>query len=499
MNAAAPVAVPRTGMRPLSLRAKAVLAFAAVALYFLASGVILSLQREKAIAIVEELESLNRVESTLARVNTFASQAVLRINEHLDDGEPRRVVEAVELDAESVAAGLNGLTAWYPQAATMVQRLRAALAEARADPKRAAIVELRGQMSGLGMQLDQLTREVRARHDRMWGRYRETYDSVTLVAALLFATGLLVFGGLVMVFFRRLAWDLGAVAERSMEIVRGYRGEPIAVSRHDEVGTLMESVNRMQTILRDREREIEVARQQRFHQEKMVAIGSLAAAVAHEINNPIAAIEGVAQSIATVKGPDCPMHGADCRPELILEHTRRIAGITRQLSELASQRSTEAEWTDVNGIARATTTFVSYDPRFRAVRMDLALDPAVPAAWAVDDHVTQVLMNLLINAADALKALAAGERRIEVRTTAGGGFVHLAVRDNGPGMTPEVLARAFEEGFTTKAEGSGIGLFMCRTLVEKGGGRVVLDSGPDRGTVVTVSLPCNPPQGDPPP
>lgn len=491
MNATpAPSAPVPASFGPLSLRAKAVIAFAAVALYFLAAGVVLSVQREKAIAIVEELESVNRVEATLARVNTFASQAVLRINEQADLEPPRRIVESVELEVESIAAGLGGLTAWYPQAGAMVQRLRAVLAGARAEPSRAAVLELRAQMGGLALQLDQLSRETRTRHDRMWNAYRATYDSVTLAAGVLFALGLCGFGGLVIGFFRRLAWDLGSVAERSMDVVRGYRGDPMAVTRRDEVGSLMESVNRMQTILRDREREIEVARQQRFHQEKMVAIGSLAAAVAHEINNPIAAIEGVAESIPVAPGAD--------GPRLILEHTRRIAGITRQLSRLGSQRSTDPEWIDVNGLARATTSFMSYDPRLRAVRTALELDPAVPAAWAVDDHVTQVLMNLLINAADALAVVPAAERRIEVRTREREGFVELTVRDNGPGMARHVLDHAFDEGFTTKAEGSGIGLFMCRTLVEKGGGRIALASIPGEGTEVAVSLPSQPPPGVPP-
>jgi two-component system, NtrC family, sensor kinase len=167
-------------------------------------------------------------------------------------------------------------------------------------------------------------------------------------------------------------------------------------------------------------------------------------------------------------------------------------GITRQLQQLTRPGSNEAEWTDLNALARATCTFVSYDPRFRNVRMDLFLDDAVPAVWAVADHVTQVLMNLLINAADALRD--ASERRLEVRTAIDGASVRLEIRDTGSGMSPEIAARAFDEGFTTKPEGSGIGLFMCKTLVERDGGRISLHSQQGIGTAITIWLPSSSPE-----
>lgn len=487
----APHAAPHW-LRPLSLRAKAVIAFAAVALYFAAAGVVVSMERDKLTRVVEDLERLAQVEATLARVNLFASHTVLKINESYFNAEPRDIVNSVALDVESISAGLGALTGWYPHAAQMGARLDRALATARASSAPGGVIELRRAMHDLAADLDQLSREARARHESMWNGYRVTYDSVTVMAATLSVFGLAIFGSLVMVFFRRLAWDLRLLAGRAVEVVRGYRGAPLEVTRRDEVGALMDAVNRMQLILREREQQIEVSRQQRFHQEKMVAIGSLAAAVAHEINNPIAAIEGVAQQIHDVKDGGCPSGGGFCQPELILQHTRRIVGITRQLQQLTRPGSNEAEWTDLNALSRATCTFVSYDPRFRNVRMDLFLDDTVPAVWAVADHVTQVLMNLLINAADALRD--ASERRLEVRTAIDGASVRLEIRDTGSGMGPEVAARAFDEGFTTKPEGSGIGLFMCKTLVERDGGRISLHSQQGIGTAITIWLPSSSPE-----
>ena len=482
------------GLGPISLRAKAILFFAAIALYLLMAGVVVSWQRSQMLHIIEDLETLNQVESTLARVNTFASQAVLKINEGYFSAEPRQIAEAIELDLESITAGVRSLGGWYPAGDEMLRRLEAAYARAARTPARSAVVELRSTMNALTADLDPLARSLRTRHERMWTEYRTNYDSVTLIAAILFLLGLTAFGAAAMVFFRRLTWDLRVLAERAVELVRGYRGEPLRVARRDEVGDLMDAVNRMQHLLREREQQVEIARQQRFHQEKMAAIGSLAAAVAHEINNPIAAIEGVAQSIGGTVGLACPGRGVDCHPELILEHTRRIAGITRQLSQFAAPGAAEAEWTDVNGLVRATCAFMSYDPRFRAVRIEQQLDGSVPAAWAVGDHLTQVVMNLLINAADALAQVPPGERRIDIASASEGDFVRVTIADNGPGMPPEVLARAFDEGFTTKREGSGIGLFLCRSLLQRGGGNIAVESDVGKGTRVTLWLPCLAPQ-----
>lgn len=479
---------PRRSSWRHSLRAKAIFAFAAVIAYAVLAGGLLSIQRARLVDIVEDLERLNKVEATLARVNTFVGQAIIKINDGYFAADPARVVESVRLDIESASAGLGGLADWAAAAPPMNRRLDEALAEARRSGSRDALVELRSAVRRLALDLDRLSREAQARHDGVWTAHRTHYDAVTLTAVAMFMVGLALFGGLAMVFFRRLAWDLRTLSERAVEVVRGYRGQSLPVTRRDEVGDLMDAVNRMQHVLREREQLIEVSRQQRFHQEKMVAVGSLAAAVAHEINNPIAAIEGVAQSISEERARQCASGGGICQPELILVHTRRIVGITRQLSQLTSSRSTHAEWTDLNALAHGTCTFITFDPRFREVKLALRLDAAIPAVWAVPDHVTQVLMNLLINAADAFSGRG-GERRIDVSSAPADGMVRLVVADNAGGMGEQVARRAFDEGFTTKEHGSGIGLFMCKTLLERGGGKISLESRVGVGTTITVLLP----------
>jgi signal transduction histidine kinase len=146
----------------------------------------------------------------------------------------------------------------------------------------------------------------------------------------------------------------------------------------------------------------------------------------------------------------------------------------------------------VNALVRSTCSFTCYDKRFRGIRLDFDLDPGLPAVSTVADHVTQVLMNLMINAADAMSGADAPQApciRVATRQVEGG--IEVTLQDNGHGMSREVLARAFDESFTTKpaGRGRGIGLFLCKTLMEEAGGRIALASAPGSGTTATLFLP----------
>jgi len=263
------------------------------------------------------------------------------------------------------------------------------------------------------------------------------------------------------------------------------------VTRADEIGALERSVNRMRQELVAHEAQVEMARQQQFHREKMAAVGGLAAQIAHEINNPIAAIAGVAEAMCeTHRATGCAARGAACQPELILQQARRVAAITRQISEFSSPQAAEPQLLDLNGVVENACAFARYDARLSKLRLDLALERQLPAVHGVGDHLTQVLMNLLVNAADAISETGA-PGLIRVATEARGGAVLMSVSDNGAGMDAGVRARAFDEFFTTKPKGKGcgIGLALSRRLLREAGADIELESERGRGTVVTVRLP----------
>ena len=304
----------------------------------------------------------------------------------------------------------------------------------------------------------------------------------------------MVFGIGVTLFFSRLSTDIRELEARAVAVVGGYRGEPLDITRNDEVGRLMHAVNRMQRELGDRERQQALSSQQRFHQEKMAAVGSLAAAVAHEISNPLNSISGIAQyTMDTVQSRQRP----DDRTlydnaELTLKQTERIGSIVRQLADLSAPRSPDPELLHVNELVRTVCNLIRYDNRFRRAELVSDLDHDLPAVRAVADHLTQVLMNLLINAADAMEGVAGRKPTIHVATRRVNGEIVLSVSDNGIGMDPEVLAHAFEQSFTTKpaGRGRGIGLYLCKMMIEEMHGSVELESTPGAGTTAKVRLPC---------
>jgi signal transduction histidine kinase len=233
-------------------------------------------------------------------------------------------------------------------------------------------------------------------------------------------------------------------------------------------------------------------RQTYFHQEKMAAIGTLAAGVAHEIGNPIAAISGLAQEMIATRDVGCGTCGG-CSPELIVAQTTRLASITREIAEFASPRAAEPQYMDLNEQIRNTTSLLRYDGRLKHVALNLELDPQLPAIYGVADKFTQLVMNLLINAMDALDGVTGRAPAITVATRVGGQRAILVVEDNGCGMAPATRDRAFEAFFTTKpaGKGTGLGLSLCYSIVKTHGGNIELVSTVGTGTRVQMDFPLD--------
>lgn len=385
-----------------------------------------------------------------------------------------------------------------PEVALNLNRVDAAYAEADGQPSRATmsrlVVELartKDEFGGLAQQLQDVRKQ-------MAEQYRQRTDSVAMTTLFLGMSGLALLGAIMALFFRRLTIDLGVLRTRALDIVNGYRGKPIAIRRHDEVGQLMAAVNSMATALDKREKELIVERQKSFHQEKMAAIGTLAAGVAHEIGNPIAAIAGIAQQMqeryaehhcAGDAEGNCP----HCQASLIQEQTARLAAITREISEFASPQPAEPQLLDLNALLRSTSNLIRYDKRLHRIDLQLNLDHHLPAIHGVADQIVQVIMNLLINAMDALDTVTDRQPTIIVLTMERGDHVCLSVEDNGPGMEDNVRERVFDAFFTTKpaGKGTGLGLSLCYSIMNNHGGTIEIESAPGKGTRVQVCFPLD--------
>lgn len=452
-----------------SLRGKGMLAVAALFLYFIVASLVVESQRARITDTVEELERAHAEEDRMARVNNSLAQAIIATNERYYRVAGRDFAD-VTVAAETVRDGMTALVPHFPYLAPIVARIGAP-----AVTERDGLLDLREALHEAAAAMDRATLQVRGRRGELNALYRARFDQVSMISMGMSIAGMLVFGAVLLLFLTRLGWDLKRLQERALAVVKGYRGPGLAVTRDDEIGALMRSVNHMQQELIEREVQVEMARAQEFHREKMAAVGALAAQVAHEINNPIAVITGLAEA---------------CGERAIAEQARRVAAITRQIAEMSSPQPAERQLTDLNGLVENACALARYDTRLRKVQLELALDRGLPAVQAVGDHLTQVLMNLISNAADAI-AEAGVPGRIQVATQLHGGAVLLAVSDNGAGMDARTRACAFDDFFTTKPKGKGcgIGLALSRRLLRQAGGDITLESQPGQGARVTVRLP----------
>ena len=485
----------------MSLRKKGGWVVVLFVIYTLSAGFIMGMERNTLFSDLQHLEGVHADEGRQLGLNMLVTRAILIVNENYysagleTPSGMNAAVRSVAVQIEAVLTSLSKVAQSYPLLLDDVVALRANLeALTNKAPNRAAIAEVRNNLHKLVIGLDQVTILVRNHKQTLLERYRKTFDRLSFVWSLTAAIGIAFLGGLMMFFVTRLAGDIRRVQDRALAIIDGYRGKPLAVTRHDELGALMEAVNRMQFELRQHELQMELIRQQRFHKEKMAAVGSLAAVVAHEINNPLSAIVGAARLMSEL--PDA--HGGGDsqyiqQAEVILAQAMRVMNITRQISEFSMPQEAEpkAELLDLNNLIRSTAKFISFDRRFSSIDMVLNLDAQLPAVKAVGDHLTQVVMNLLINAADASEGRIDPKPRIVISTSLHEKNAIVTVTDNGTGMDKTTLGRVFEEYFTTKpmGKGSGIGLAVSKSLIESGGGTIGIESELGIGTTVTLQLP----------
>lgn len=224
--------------------------------------------------------------------------------------------------------------------------------------------------------------------------------------------------------------------------------------------------------------------------ERLAAAGTFASGVAHEVNNPLASISSLVQSL--LPGEDDPERQTALRT--ILSQITRIATTLKDLVNFARPAPAERRPLDLNEMVRETLRLVAYNHRFDGIRIESSLAPDLKQPYADHNGIQQVLLNLLFNAADASKN---GDGVIRVitenaRAQQGDGRVLMRVVDNGCGIEPDNLERVFDPFFTTKPAGSGVGLglSLCQSIVLTNQGTIRVESKVGHGTTVTICLPA---------
>lgn len=241
--------------------------------------------------------------------------------------------------------------------------------------------------------------------------------------------------------------------------------------------------------------EIERQREALRQSEKLTAMGSLLAGVAHELNNPLSIVIGRA-SLLEDRYRDQPELAADI--ERIRDAAERCGRIVRTFLNMARQRPPERGPVRLNDLARAATEMLAYTYRSHGIAVELRVSEDLPEVIADGDQIGQVVLNLLVNAQQALAGVAE-PRRVRVSTGIdefeGARHAWLRVGDNGPGVPIELRDKIFEPFFTTKAEGSGtgLGLAVSRTMLRENDGDLILDTGIGGGSTFTLRLPLDRP------
>jgi two-component system NtrC family sensor kinase len=236
--------------------------------------------------------------------------------------------------------------------------------------------------------------------------------------------------------------------------------------------------------------------QERFAQaEKLAAIGTLAAGVMHEINNPLATIAACAESLELSLGDSPPALHDGLR--LIQSEVARCKGITDSLLDFSRPKATDKTLVDVNAAIERTLFVLKHHSRFKKLIVETHLDGALgQVVLANEEQLVQVFMALLINAMDAMRE----QGTIELRTRRGDDArsVVAEVVDHGDGIRRADLSKIFEPFYTTKppGRGTGLGLSICYAIVAEHGGRIEVDSTPGEGSVFRIVLPRTDERGD---
>jgi signal transduction histidine kinase len=253
--------------------------------------------------------------------------------------------------------------------------------------------------------------------------------------------------------------------------------------RNDEIGDLGRNFNQMVKQLRENREEIErLHRTQMSRAEHFATLGEVATGLAHEIRNPLAGIAGVIEIIGRDLPTSSPARAVvkDVRSEIA-----RINHIVTDLLQTARPHPPKVQKSDLNTTVEHAVMLGRQQAMAKGIEIALHKDPSLPEVEHDSDQIHQVLLNLLLNSQQAIDA----KGRIEVNVERKGSTAVIEVKDNGRGIAPEHLPNIFRPFYTTKGDGTGLGLSLAQRIVEDHHGRIEVSSVVGRGSRFEVLLP----------
>jgi signal transduction histidine kinase len=263
------------------------------------------------------------------------------------------------------------------------------------------------------------------------------------------------------------------------------RGQTAPGNSHRLTGVKMDITAR-----KTAELQAEADRAALTHMSRVAMMGEMSAAIAHQLNQPLAAILGNAETARKMLGcKDASLE--DLREILddIVAEDNRAAEVIRRLGALYKRGEIELSELDLNDVVRETLALLRTDLAMRKVAPVLELAASPPPVQGSRVHLQQVLLNLVLNAADAMTAVDPSRRVVVVRTSSDGDHVRACVVDRGTGISPSDLPRVFTSFWSTKATGVGVGLAICKAIINAHRGTLIAKNNPEGGAAFCFTLP----------
>ena len=276
----------------------------------------------------------------------------------------------------------------------------------------------------------------------------------------------------------------GAVSARLIQ----YDGEEVIVSHTRDLTEQLRI-----------EEELAQQQDQLYQNEKMSAMGELLAGVAHELNNPLSVVVGHSLMLRE----DCKEPETLRQVDKISHAAERCAKIVKTFLTMARQQPARMQRVDINEIIQTAVDVARYGEKGSGFDLDTRLASDLPRICADPDQITQVFINLILNAEQAMRDSGAGSNiTVSTQVAKAGQGIEITVEDDGPGIPETIRGRVFEPFFTTKdvGEGTGIGLALCHRIVQSHNGRISLSTGANGGSLFRIFLPQEveaPPQPEP--
>jgi C4-dicarboxylate-specific signal transduction histidine kinase len=262
------------------------------------------------------------------------------------------------------------------------------------------------------------------------------------------------------------------------------------LGRGDEIGAMAASVEVFKESIIERQR----AQTELAHVNRVATMGQLTASIAHEVNQPIAATVSNAQAALRWLNRQPPDLG-EVREALacIAEDGKRAGEVIAGIRELMKKAPPRKDRVEINGAIREVIELTRSEAVKNGVSVQTELADGLPLIQGDRVQLQQVMLNLIVNAVEATSGVSEGSRELLISTRKGEtGGVRVAVRDRGPGLTPAALEHLFEPFYTTKPNGLGLGLSICRSIIEAHGGRLWTRANVPRGAVFQFTLPEHP-------